>query len=247
MLASSWYAKNARFWYGEFRAAVGAGECSVGGAAVALQGGAVPPQHFYACLAQWTAAHPEWRGVRVQGGAVTRATSSFTAKKILIDSDFNKNAIQLMRDTQALAAAAPAHTFAFEQEFLNYEADAVLADEATFTLLGSFACIFCVMLLVFGDVFATLLVLGAVLCVVLVTAGSIWFWGLYFNTVTVVHLFMSVGISVDYCAHIMHEFKGARGTHPERARQALVKMAPAVTHAIISTFLAIALTAMSKN
>ena len=34
-------------------------------------------------------------------------------------------------------------------------------------------------------------------CVVLVVTGSVWWWGMQLNSVTVIHLFMSVGVSVD--------------------------------------------------
>lgn len=83
--------------------------------------------------------------------------------------------------------------------------------EFIWLLIGNAVAIFLVLLLVFNDVVATVLVMANVGCVVCAVTGSVWFWGMQFNSVTIVHLFMSVGVTVDYCAHIVHEFKSQHG------------------------------------
>lgn len=56
-----------------------------------------------------------------------------------------------------------------------------------------------------------------------------------------------MGVSVDYCAHIMHEYKSLEGDRGERVKKSLMYIAPAVSHAIVSTFLAISVSGFSEG
>jgi len=156
-------------------------------------------------------------------------------------------AIQMMDEVRLIAAKAPGNCFAYEATFNDWETNKVIVNEFLSVLLGCGVAILLVLLLVFNDLVATLIVMSNVACVVLVVTGSVWWWGMQLNSVTVIHLFMSVGVSVDYCAHIMHEYKSQPGERSERVRNSYSLMAPAVIHAIMSTFLAIAVTGFSQG
>merc|ERR1712025_903529 len=58
---------------------------------------------------------------------------------------------------------------------------------------------------------------------------------------------VSVGLAVDYSAHIAHMFKESCGTSQERAQKALTRIGPSVIQAIISTGLAVIVLAFSKS
>lgn len=42
------------------------------------------------------------------------------------------------------------------------------------------------------------------------------YWGLAIDTVAVINLVLSVGLSVDYSAHVAHSFMVKQGTRDER-------------------------------
>ena len=75
----------------------------------------------------------------------------------------------------------------------------------------------------------------------------IYHWDLTINTVTTVMIIMSIGLSVDYSAHIAHMFMVHQGTRTERARAAINGIGVSVLNGGISTFLAFVLLAASKS
>mmetsp|Transcript_51055 Transcript_51055/g.111294 ORF Transcript_51055/g.111294 Transcript_51055/m.111294 type:complete len:120 (-) Transcript_51055:549-908(-) len=99
----------------------------------------------------------------------------------------------------------------------------------------------------FNNVVATLLIAVNVVQILLVVFASIHWWGLWLNIMTVIFLTMAIGIAVDFCAHIMHEYIECAGSYEQRTESALTKMGPAVTHAAISTLLGITFTILGGS
>ena len=64
-------------------------------------------------------------------------------------------------------------------------------------------------------------------------------WGFSIDNVVVIFLVISLGLSVDYSAHIAHAFLVATGTPNERMIKALTEMGPAVINGATSTFIAV--------
>ena len=58
---------------------------------------------------------------------------------------------------------------------------------------------------------------------------------------------ISIGLCVDYSAHIAHAFMVAKGSRDDRMKQTLTCIGPAVLNGGISTFLAFVLLSMSKS
>lgn len=102
------------------------------------------------------------------------------------------------------------------------------------------------------------------LCVALVDIfllGLLHFWGVTFNSVTVVNNVIAIGLAVDYSAHIGHAYLMAHppetdengeklSNHQKRvfkARSALGSMGSSVFHGAFSTFLAIVVLAPSRS
>ena len=74
------------------------------------------------------------------------------------------------------------------------------------------------------------------------------FWDLTINTVTAVILILSIGLAVDYCAHIAHFFKTCQlPTRQERVSEALSSAGVAVFNGGFSTFLAFVLLSISSS
>merc|ERR1711881_704031 len=94
---------------------------------------------------------------------------------------------------------------------------------------------------------ASIQVLGCVILTLVNVGGFIHFWGLTIDTVSCTNIIISIGLCVDYSAHVAHAFMSCTGSRKERVREALSDIGPAVFNGGFSTFLAFILLAGSKS
>lgn len=107
-------------------------------------------------------------------------------------------------DSTQLGSAGNA--FAWDWGFLNYEQYARIGSEALRNIGLSFVMILVVVALLLGNVVASVLTVLCVVSVVVEMVGFLYFWGLTIDSVVVVFVVISLGLSVDYCAHIAHGY-----------------------------------------
>merc|ERR1712086_454229 len=60
-----------------------------------------------------------------------------------------------------------------------------------------------------------------------------------FSGISTIYILISVGLAVDYSAHIAHMFVESTGTGPQRAIAALERIGPSVFNAVLSTMVAV--------
>ena len=72
-------------------------------------------------------------------------------------------------------------------------------------------------------------------------------WGLTIDITSMSVLIISVGLCVDFCAHIVHGFLYGRGTRHERVVYVMEHIAPAVMNGGFSSILALSLLATSRS
>jgi len=77
--------------------------------------------------------------------------------------------------------------------------------------------------------------------------GFLHFWGMTINVVTTIQIVLSIGLVVDYAAHIGHSFMVSTGSKQQRMRKCLRAMGTAVFNGGFSTFLAFLPLFMSKS
>ena len=80
------------------------------------------------------------------------------------------------------------------------------SSEMTFCVSLSISIIVIIIMLITANLVITFLVGICVFIVDVFLFGSIYYWGLTLNPVVLVHIIVSVGISVDYSAHIAYAF-----------------------------------------
>ena len=88
------------------------------------------------------------------------------------------------------------------------------------------------------------------MCVLLTctdVAGFMHWWGLTIDMSSMNVLIISVGLCVDFCAHIVHGFLTGRGSKEERVLYVMENIAPAVLNGGFSTLLALSLLVTSKS
>ncbi|MPC46486.1 Patched domain-containing protein 3 [Portunus trituberculatus] len=128
---------------------------------------------------------------------------------------------------------------AWAQAYGVWETNEVVGEELLRNVLSAGATVGVVTLVLLASLPAALLVLGAVIATVAGVGGTMWVWGLTIDTVSCIAIVLSIGLSVDYAAHVAHAFLAAReaGSRRARAREAVLNVGGAVLLGGLSTML----------
>jgi len=131
--------------------------------------------------------------------------------------------------------------------YASWETDEVISEELYRNILLAILCVFITTWMLLFNFGASLQVLGCVVLTLVNVGGFIHFWGLTIDTVSCTNIIISIGLCVDYSAHIAHAFMSTHGTRDERVKKALADIGPAVFNGGFSTFLAFVLLANSRS
>ncbi|CAF1029966.1 unnamed protein product [Rotaria sordida] len=101
----------------------------------------------------------------------------------------------------------------------------------------SFGAVFLVTFILLGfDIHTSFLILLCVFMIVIDMFGVMYLWHIELNAISVVNIVMSVGIAVEFCAHIARYFAVSQGTNRlHRAKIALSEMGSSVFSGITLT------------
>uniref|UniRef100_A0A914H2F6 SSD domain-containing protein n=1 Tax=Globodera rostochiensis TaxID=31243 RepID=A0A914H2F6_GLORO len=127
--------------------------------------------------------------------------------------------------------------FPYSTFYVFYEQYTGIVRTAILQVILSLACIFCVTTVLLGmDPWSAFIIVVVIALILLNVVGSMWFWSIDFNAISVVNLVMSVGISVEFCAHIVRAFAlSTRTTRVQRASEALCRVGCSVLSGITFT------------
>merc|ERR1719199_2411005 len=148
-----------------------------------------------------------------------------------------------MGDTSAMKGKA----FPYSFEFLYWEEVGIIDAE----LMRNLAICGAVVIVMVGMMIphpriAVWVALSIVLSVVNLV-GYMYWWEVTISGVSTIYILISVGLAVDYSAHIAHMFVESTGTGPQRAVAALERIGPSVFNAVMSTFLAVVVLSTSQS
>nr|XP_039259714.1 patched domain-containing protein 3-like [Styela clava] len=152
----------------------------------------------------------------------------------------------LQADCEAVGFSS-GQCFPYGGFYLLYEITRIIKVEVYRNLGITLACVFIMVLPMLAS-----LQMGfwVSLCVVFTTvdvAGSMYFAGLAIEASTIITLLLSIGLAVDYAAHVGHKFLTTKGSRKMRARVALGRIGLAVFNGGFSTFLALVMLAGSDT
>lgn len=101
----------------------------------------------------------------------------------------------------------------------------------------SILAIFVVTFLLMGfDIHSSIVVVITITMIVINIGGLMYLWSISLNAVSLVNLVMAVGISVEFCSHLVHSFSmSVQDTREKRAADALTKMGSSVFSGITLT------------
>jgi len=166
---------------------------------------------------------------RLMSGPKEQIPAMNRVKKILADANFSSRVFPMCIG------------------YASWETDEVISEELYRNILLAILCVFITTWMLLFNFGASLQVLGCVVLTLVNVGGFIHFWGLTIDTVSCTNIIISIGLCVDYSAHIAHAFMSTQGTRDERVKAALADIGPAVFNGGFSTFLAFVLLAGSKS
>ncbi|XP_014102679.1 NPC intracellular cholesterol transporter 1 isoform X1 [Bactrocera oleae] len=101
----------------------------------------------------------------------------------------------------------------------------------------SVLAIFIVTFVLMGfDIHSSLVVVITITMIVINLGGIMYYWNISLNAVSLVNLVMAVGISVEFCSHLVHSFSiSMESTREKRAADCLTKMGSSIFSGITLT------------
>ena len=121
--------------------------------------------------------------------------------------------------------------FPYSIFYVYYEQYLTMWHDVIVSLAISIAAIFVVTFILLGlDIHSALVVVITIIMIVIDMIGLMYVWNISLNAVSLVNLVMAVGISVEFCSHIVRAFAvSMEPTRVGRSRESLIKMGSSVS------------------
>merc|ERR1712136_501216 len=121
--------------------------------------------------------------------------------------------------------------YVFYEQYLTWGHDVLVS------LAISAAAVFVVTFILLGlDIHSALVVLITIAMIIIDLFGLMYWWSISLNAVSLVNLVMAIGISVEFCSHIVRAFAvSVQPSRVGRAKESLIKMGSSVLSGITLT------------
>ncbi|XP_023339853.1 patched domain-containing protein 3 isoform X2 [Eurytemora carolleeae] len=139
------------------------------------------------------------------------------------------------------------YSFPMALTYINWKTDAIVGIELFRNIGIALICIFTATLCTLGSWRGSMFVMMCVLLTCVDVSGFMHWWGLTIDITSMNILIISVGLCVDFCAHIVHGFLIGKGTRHERVVFVMENIAPAVLNGGFSSLLALSLLVTSRS
>ncbi|VEN41344.1 unnamed protein product [Callosobruchus maculatus] len=127
--------------------------------------------------------------------------------------------------------------FPYSVFYVFYEQYLTMWPDTLFSVAVSLVAILLVTFLLMGfDVFSSLTVIITITMILVNLGGLMYWWHITLNAVSLVNLVMAIGISVEFCSHLVHSFStSVKPSRLERAADALTRMGSSIFSGITLT------------
>lgn len=127
--------------------------------------------------------------------------------------------------------------FPYSVFYVFYEQYLTMWPDTLKSMGMSILAIFVVTFLLMGfDIHSSIVVVITITMIVINIGGLMYWWNISLNAVSLVNLVMAVGISVEFCSHLVHSFSvSVEETREGRAADSLTKMGSSVFSGITLT------------
>lgn len=109
-----------------------------------------------------------------------------------------------------LTSTVGVEVFPYSVFYVFYEQYLTMWPDTLFSLGVSLLAILIVTFLLMGlDFFSSLVVFITITMILVNLGGLMYWWHITLNAVSLVNLVMAIGISVEFCSHLVHSFSGS--------------------------------------
>jgi len=180
--------------------------------------------------------------------AEIKAMNKVVGGRLIVDAD---KAIEVMDELRAQCDSwsdlPGGKAMPYAYIFLSWETFRIIKREMFLSVGLCLAAVFVITLALIAHPLTVILVFLAVGMTVVDILGCMNLWGLAIDNVSVIQLVISVGLCVDYAAHVGHNFMLHGGLRSQRVITTLGDVGAAVICGAVSTFLGVMLLSMSKS
>ncbi|XP_053399173.1 patched domain-containing protein 3-like [Mercenaria mercenaria] len=183
---------------------------------------------------------------------IDKSNSSIIASRIHVMSESIKESqeqgkfMQRMRDLASDRTVLP--VFAFSPAFLFYEQYVIILSQTLQTLGIAVAMVFFITFIFMPHPLLLLYITTTVAMITVGIFGSLPFLDLTLSSITMIHIIMSIGFSVDFAAHICHGYMISKGKdRNERMKEGLRRSGTPIFHGAISSILGVIILAAAKS
>ena len=123
--------------------------------------------------------------------------------------------------------------FSHVQVYTAWETDHIIGYEMLRNIGLALVCVFLITWLLLGNLALCVLVLTMVAMSLVNIVGFLHIWGITIDIVSCITVVLSIGLCVDYAAHIGHAYLVARGVYePNSNRKVLTILPPFLFHQV---------------
>ncbi|KAH3806527.1 patched domain-containing protein 3-like isoform X2 [Dreissena polymorpha] len=179
------------------------------------------------------------------GGTSIKASRVYLMSRNLKDSQEEGT---FMLESRVLADAAEFKCFAYSPFFISFEQYILILPQTLQTTGIALAAVFvatCIfmphpVLIIFVTIAVTMIMAGVV--------GFLYYLDVALSSITMIHLIMSIGFSIDFTAHICHGFLTSSGQNrDDKIRGAIDKTGAPIFHGAVSSVLGIIVLVAAKS
>ncbi|KAK7490829.1 hypothetical protein BaRGS_00017885, partial [Batillaria attramentaria] len=208
---------------------------------------AASPQSFVPNLQSFLSANSEFQPDVVFDSGQTKIEASrcFVWSEPSSDQYSQADLMLRMRD---LADASSLPVFAYHAAFVAYEQFLAVLP-ATLQMVGcAVAVMFVVTFIFLPHLLMVMLVTLTIVMILVGIFGFMYYWDISLSSITMIHLVMSVGFSVDFSAHVCAAYLISDShTREERAHDAITHAAGPILNGAVSTLLGVVLLVFSDS
>lgn len=168
----------------------------------------------------------------------------------MITNDIKDSYMQgeLMLRIRKLTESSNLGIFSFSPAFIYFEQYVAVLPNTLQTVGISVVAVLIVTSIFLSNALVILLVTLSMAFIMLGIFGFMHLWGLSLSSITMIHLIMSVGFSVDYTAHICHAFLTVDGENRnERVNEAIILSGGPIFNGAMSSLIGIIMLAFSES
>ncbi|XP_033753309.1 patched domain-containing protein 3-like [Pecten maximus] len=155
---------------------------------------------------------------------------------------------KLMLQMREIASSSIIPCFAYSPVFIFFEQYVAVVPSTLQTVGIAVAAVFVVACLMMPNPFLILCIALSLASIITGVLGFMHFWGLSLSSITMIHVIMSVGFSVDFSAHICHAFLTSEGQDRNaRVCKALEITAGPIFNSAVSSIVGIVMLTLSES